>query len=775
MSSLWISALLDPSALALSRIPAPSLARALALLVDGQFADYQRQAEEEDWPRIGTSPTNAAGADGRLVASFALQLTGGNSTEELVAMSGDQLASEDLRLVALILACIRLRDSGQFEAAIRLLSELSLDQPTNDAFRLIHLSITHMEAGDPTSALAAAAKARGQASRAGRTPVGRALTGISARNRSAFAASAGRWDMVQHRVARAAPVDGSRLRAMEGLSSFVDQEFDGRLRDPGVSSFAFRQEDPVQAPLVGAMLRAEVAGDWYLLRHARQELGKYQLLASVGQEGREPVSAFHLLRRAGDSKSLRKAIRSYKYEGQLAPIREYGEAVAQIPWTPFTWQSDLVSLAECADLMTTEAAEVALQRLLASMDRLLSGLPTARLESETIQAIAGLLPPASDGAHNAVASVLLTLISQSTDPLLLQSVSPALESIRWTSVADSICAQWQEFCIRYLAGSDDRRFAALTLVGLLPNSEGMRDGILASFERRPDLLSAAAVVEITDPPARIRVQTVGMLRARLKDIRLAAARGEHGFGELIDAGLLLLHLTRVHPTKEAWSDIVGFVTDGHVAASKRMGILDVLLQNPTDLPTQALQRLTAWASGPIQYPSLPMEEPSQVSGTVLRARAVLKVRPEDQLLSEVLLLASSPSPTARHQAALTILRVPEHFPIMPILVLALTLSKDSAFEVRGTAGRALIRLAPQVEDPIRSIAWDRVIDLLNDRGSVVPQWVLGGIQPGMVPDRVAQAIRTLSTSLSWGVRQGAREALSKGTAERVRTGPHSKR
>jgi hypothetical protein len=105
---------------------------------------------------------------------------------------------------------------------------------------------------------------------------------------------------------------------------------------------------------------------------------------------------------------------------------------------------------------------------------------------------------------------------------------------------------------------------------------------------------------------------------------------------------------------------------------------------------------------------------------------------------------------------------------MPILTLALTLSRDSAFDVRGIAGRALIRLAPLVEDPIRSIAWDRVIDLLNDRGSIVPQWVLAGIQPGRVPDRVAEAIATLSVSTSWGVRRAAQEAMNKGvTAQRI--------
>lgn len=764
-----LQALFEPTRTAL--FPAAgeehSKVRGLALLVDARFADYQRQAVEAGWPTLGEPAPVDAEPEQRLLSAVSLQLSGA----AVAAVRLDELAAEpivpaEVSLAAAVFASIAYRDAGRPDLAVKTITRLQTETSLAEALALIHLAVAQQELGDPRSALDASLNAEAALRRHRRASViAEALRAVASRNVVAFGFAAGDHKLAfQRRQApKATVLDQLESRVASGLASWLEQEFDGRFEDPTVSTVSFRQEDPVQTPLIGALLRAELLGDWHLAREARKRLGRYQLLASLGEDRREPVPAFHLLRRAGDIKGLERALRWYRSEGPLVPLRAFGDGLATMPWTVHTVREDLAGLKGAADLMHERAANIALARLLAELESLLRPQPSARLESDVNAAVAALLPPAASG-QTATASRYLPVVAASSDPLFLQSVGRVLEHIEWTQVPSSLVEEWSEYCIQHLAGQDDHRFPATVLVRALPATERLRRAVLQAWEQQPDLLTAANALVLGDVPPTLVRRATRMAIGELRKIRADASLGTHGFGAFIDVPLFLTHVLLDYPGQSGWQSLSAFLRDPAVAPSKKTGPIREILRRFSEVPAYVHRSLRAWVRNEVRYAEIPMETADEFKGSILRLRFHYRARPPETLLAELLAQATSESRAARHEAAETLRFAADFLPPATVVTLAITLSKDRMWEVRGPAASVLARLASRADPPLASLVWQSLETTLRDPGAIAPLWVLNGLAgdpPPDLPSGILSVVRGIAKEhVSLAVRQAAARLLT---------------
>jgi hypothetical protein len=697
-----------------------------------------------------------------------LQLSGAAvAAVRLDELAADSTAPEDIRLAAAVLAAIAYRDAARPDLAGQVIARMQSSRPLLAAFALVHLAVAQRELGDAAAAFQSC-KAAEAALRGNREspPLAEAVRTAISRNMVVFGFAAGDHGLAltRRRTPHARVLEQIESRVASGLASWLEQEFDGRFEDPTTSSMTFRQEDPVQTPLIGALLRAEVLGDWQLTREARKRLGRYQLLASLGEAQRAPVSALHLLRRSGDVKGLARALRWYRAEGPLPPLREFGDAIARMPWVETTLQADLTALRGSADLMGQTAANMALARVLVSLGSIVDPRQNVRLESEVNAAVASLLSVAPDG-HGSAAKKYLPVVEGTNDVLFLQSVGPVLERIDWNRVPRPVLKEWSEYCKRHLAGVDDHRFPATALVRSLPASDELHAAALDAWRRQPDLLTAANVLVLRRAPSSLVRRVIPLAIGELDRIRADARAGTHGFGAYIDAPLLLTQVLLDYPGYAGWRVLSAFLRDPVVAPSKKTGPIREILRRSAEVPASIHRSLAAWVRKEVQYAQIPMETVDEFKGAVLRLRFRYRARPAEVLLTELLLLATSEARSARHEAAETLPFVGDQVAPATLLTLALTLSKDDSWEVRGPASSILPRLASLADAALAGLVWSNLQTTLRDPGAIVPLWVLNRLvldsPPDLPPEIVAVVGELAEHHLSSSVRAAARNVMTR--------------
>ena len=409
--------------------------------------------------------------------------------------------------------------------------------------------------------------------------------------------------------------------------------------------------------------------------------------------------------------------------------------------------------------MTQPAADMTLARLIASMEQLLAGVPGARLEDDVAKAIASLLPVAS-GGHQEVAARLLEIVPASSDPLFLQSVGGVFGAIDWASVDHALVQQWRRYVRDNLAGATDHRFVAAALLRSLPDGQELRTQALDAFRAQPDLLTAANSLALGPVPKAVADRIAKLVRGTLRATREDAARGSHGFGSFVDGPLLITHVLMEYQGTAGWADLVSFLMDRNVASAQKSASLMEILNRPETVPSFVHARLGAWVSRPVLFNQLPMESGDEFRAVILRLRLRYRARAADALLAELLDMATSSERIARREAAASLPFALGTAPPPTLMTLAVTLSRDVAWDVRGAAARALPAITSAVEEPLASIGWQRVAQALSDPGSRVPLWVLSGLWDAAVASSLPSNVRSLIDNaalnhLSHRVRQAA--------------------
>lgn len=743
-------------------------ALAFATLVDGRISEYLGRQKEQDWPALGSAIQPGDDLGRQLVSALGQQLLGDpQALEAILALSPSSGTLDEVGAAIVVVASIALSDAGVPSRSADLLAE-NLELVRSEllsALLTTHLALRRAEQGDAALAVESAIAAAHMPIANASPSVRRALKAVNRRNLLQFKQLAGiRITSDDVRPWRSALIIEAEHRAQIGLAAFLDEHFVAAVEDPNTTTLQFRREDPVETPLVGALLRSECLGDWSLQRDARRRLGRYRLLTSVGRSDRQPEGAFQLLRRAGDKDGLVRGLRLYRYEGPLEPLSRFGNSVVQMPWAPTELAANLVVLRETADLVEPDLASAGVARIIDLGRSILRPAPMGAVESEAMSALSALLRVAEPSAQVAASRWLRALISESTNPLLTQSAAGAIQSLQWDELPQSEIAEWLEIAKAGSTAHTDARFVANAVIASLGAMRPDRiAGIVRSAYDQESALDTGALLEATvkDLPAEIRQEIAERAIQDLERIRSSAAEGQYGFGGPVRSSVLLARLAVDHPRRRTWwRALAEFLTDPHVAPDSRAAAIEFLASNVGKLPSNARsilssERLDEWVI------DLPFEEPSQLRGAAFRLRLGLGM---ESLIAvkTAIEMANDADRKVRFQAALSIPNVAKLGGSLdgPVAI-ALSLSRDRYSEVRAAASRGLPALYGGVNAEMRTLIGSRISELLRDEGTPVPTNTLLGLS--LWPE-VAFEIPEISSLLA-GLRQSHVSAIVRSAAE----------
>jgi hypothetical protein len=268
-----------------------------------------------------------------------------------------------------------------------------------------------------------------------------------------------------------------------------------------------------------------------------------------------------------------------------------------------------------------------------------------------------------------------------------------------------------------------------------------------------------------DAPIPVDAAARGLEIAResLKRVRESAAKGTYSLGGLNVSLLTFLLLQRVR-SDEAWSELTDFLLDPAVDITEKTATLNAMAHSATDVDSATAQRLqselaelTGW------FNELGATE-DELRAAAVRLAVKLGAASPRSVLNELLRLAGSLKPSARIQAARTLARVIGLIDASAVVTLALQLTDDRDPEVRAAAARSLAVLFADASDPFSAATHERLLRLLRDPGSLVPQATVAGLYDAyhagrLPPPALVAAVSDLRDHLSRGVRLAAETFL----------------
>ena len=513
------------------------------------------------------------------------------------------------------------------------------------------------------------------------------------------------------------------------LSRQLSEQFKVTFDSPYTTTLQFDAEDPVETPLMSAMLRSQLIANWPETLASRGRLAKYQLLTSVGRPDRPTVSAFLLLARSRERESVTSSLRTYRLKGPLAPLRELGAPIVSAPWVLPHLQSDLAILAQVGHLLDDESSSAVADRLMRSF----KGLPneplvTGRLEAEWLSALAAVLPGIEGDRLTTVSRWLLELATQSTDPLLLQSMDRCIRNLTWRDMDPGERGNWLAFIKDYLPRLSERQVVAVAVAEsmspLLP-SEISRI-TTETFRATGSILHAALVLNLAEHPDSADVAKISQLIVNaVVDVRAKAAAGRFGYGSL-RLGHLLATAAQEYDDLTVWRTVKETLTDKSAPLEMKGDILDQLARRPVATPTSITAGLDdkVTASSGVQF----FASPSRFAGAWLRFRAAHQLGNGDELLSDLVGLATDPDAASRIEAARSLPDLLERLEPETVSVAGLLISQDISPDVMSQGAYVLPALLERSPQTMHARLIRRIAQLISSPGDIVPLAVLTGIQ-----------------------------------------------
>lgn len=767
----WLTLFLAPQSIS----PENPL-RPIALLIDGRFGEYQYEAPQRGWPPLGTHEPLKEGIEFAFLHALNQHLlTGEDPLPQYRRVAASRRSPGPLKTVTSVLQAMVLADNGRQDEAVEILlrRDTNLRPGLERAMLRLHLAARYAELGDMS-----------RAETVNDTVIsilGKVSQLSEARKALSLVANANRWRYLaeQRRVLPPpAPLSESpwlsRIDALraDGLQRNLFDQFEGAVSDATVHTVSFQSEDPVEASLRRALLRAECFAAWDVLADVRREVGRYRLLTLVTAVARQPGSGFHLLRRAGDEEGLRRAARLYLQLGPLGPLSRVGSEFVELEtWPPGEVRSVAALLAVAAQVLDSGTVTAAMDRVSA----LIQDTDTARfgwaVTDALLVAAANLVQFASEREHTQMARSILALIQRPYLEPLLGHLRDCLGTIQWGVVESDLREQYSQTAVR-LVDLPDSRSLGLTLCQALARTDQRCAEVLhTEFRQRPTLelgvMLLGAGVTLTESDSG---QLAAACDVRLGEIRFAAiAHQFHLYS--VDAPLIMAVLvTSTANTPESWDSLLAFLVDPNIPVELKASALEVLAERIDETPESvraALEPVTrAGLAERSAEPSF-FESPLAARGAVLRFALATEFVSSADALTYLLALASEADPRGRIEAARSLGKAIGVKPDLAVITLAVSLSQDQNHQVRAAAGRALAELSWLEAGPLRGVVRERMRALLREAGAAVPrattEGLLQAVEKGMTPEPIIiDALRTIArTHPSRAVRSAASRTLDR--------------
>lgn len=439
--------------------------------------------------------------------------------------------------------------------------------------------------------------------------------------------------------------------------------------------------------LFAAELNADITGEQARWRGisalgARQRL----LRASTSRnEAGELVEGLNALRRSGDSQSLKLAM-GHLY--RVGPIEPVVKAVKNIPvsgWTHTTAAGNFQALAVAGDLLDEQIATKLLfqsARIVgcSAEDFMNRVRPTFVVPYYALDAVAGLLPAAADGAHGAIARLFVELSNLHPDMLVTKAKSTLHQIDSDLVSAPDRKALWE------VGQRDQDRVGVAVLSWFVVNGNPDAWEQLAGRAADGDNCAIGAIDDVTELNDTQAAPIIAHLEGEVKKVLEDARRHSYNLARTGRINMLT-RLNLWFPDFARWEVIVELLCEPFMTASdKRSACLPIIRSSdrlPPEVQAYLVSRIECLETAASSF----LDKDGIGGMGVLLGTAIGAINSHDANAAVAQLACGSP--LERDDAAL--LLGLELCPRMqPVLA---ALAGDKHLDVRSSAAAAVGRLA----------------------------------------------------------------------------------
>jgi hypothetical protein len=561
-----------------------SAAQAIALLMQARVSDIHEYAETFDAVPDLRDASALGDWEWRFVAALAARMLR-EEVEPLRSALADapDPASRAAAAVALASGFIT---AGTAEDALSILDAvIAADDawPVDDAWLRLQRARALRELGRSDEARADAIEAQRVGKSAPHDVTARAISGVAAT--LVFDTAAPTEEDLGQGIAGldTAAAWWRSQAASRGVGAVVDRTYGDWADDQST----YYGPDVANNQLYVAALSASLLGDHGGWRYLQTKLAQDSLLRlDRHAAAAQAADALSSLRRAGDEKKLKLAVRRFLREGPAAAVRGASESMRLARSTRTTIFADLALCEAGGDLFEPAAAAAALEWM---RDTLADASTFARLtasrvflhEAAIVEAMRGLADVEPESVVEAVSDRAPTLGSETK--VLLRDA--------WTRLIYAIPpGTWSAESAALLASCADPHDKGLGLaaLGVFARFDSAAREVLVKAVSEGSLRALGAFGPVTELPNDVVPNVFAGLDAEL-DRRRSDARGQTFHHYADDAGSALVLMLAWHPNGAGLRTLNAYLRDDAVPRSMKRGTIAGIVDHfhQFDEPTRA--------------------------------------------------------------------------------------------------------------------------------------------------------------------------------------------
>lgn len=743
------------------RVSPPEL---VALLAEARFAEFHRHIDRVDAATKGDMSLVGAMRDSMMVE------TQPDGVRKLISLAGRQSFGLSRRVAAGLFAAAGLSEMDEVPRAVRMLERLARATSSEQfalaeaavrqqlVLRLIEANrsdlataqaeaVIHLLSNDhnPVSRFPVSKGYRGGPTTAAREAHQTLRSHASAALASLESFGGRRWvEVVRSRPSHA---DERASRSVgEAGSALAKRQFEEALSWARHRRQFLTGGDPVQIPVEGALLHAELTGDLANTRSLRELLGRLRLLQALGPTEWAASETIRLLRQSDSREALDDAVQWLRADGPIEPLITAATSIlARSKMLPT--QCDLSVVAAAADLLEPNQLRSAISLCHRFREEPSNGrLATHRLlrwnaVEMSWRWISRLLP--GSGEDDEVAARLRDELVVSGEDLgsVGGALIGAIEAVDWSQTGPETRAGLRDWALSQADGDG---------TGLAREILDKLDGVDRHAETlpRPAGLALAARL-LTERAAGCEADDAELgsaVAACLADMSRTvdnAERGAFSFGGYNGAEIAVL-LAVVFEVESLWQPVVQFLIHEAVSSEDKGRVLDRLARLSNEIDVSKVRSLGEFAERLLAHQGVDAYDgpPFPVQPDALRFLLAFNLIENGRAMKALAALAGSRRTEARVEAARTIAIASARAPYDEwTQVTALQLSHDRDAVVRAEAGSAL---GSFLGTPRADVVRPRLAELLAADGVLIPLLTLRGLSRAPRDERLRGQVAGLA-------------------------------
>ncbi|WP_326843320.1 hypothetical protein OHB33_29150 [Streptomyces sp. NBC_01558] len=483
---------------------------------------------------------------------------------------------------------------------------------------------------------------------------------------------------------------------------------------------------------------------------ARKDLALLRLVQHAeGAESENLQDTLRLLRHAGATKELELALEFFRSAGPLSALSFDARQILLRRSSPTQLRvPELWVLRAAAEVMALPEAENAMQVVLESIaaggppDVAGSWQHAALRLGAAWQTAAVLANTCQKGDE--VASLLLAEIRAENpyNELHDQSFAKALRSLPWDKMEAPLKAEWAA----WLSSDQSERLPdTLEVVSIGTGHATFKGESLSGLSEIAMKLNTS----FSDGATRLRADevadAVAYVTEALDEIRGSAEHGSFAVGSRSASDICALLIVEYEEAHALWGPLSQFLTANRISRFDRSPAFERLARETPLMPPDVRMTLQGQGSDLLEGERhfSPWEETIVPYPSALRFLIAYDLIDEARIIAAVAELSGSRDLEAKREAARTLAasaarRTPSLLPF------ALQMSYETDVSIRANAARFLVPLSGN-DGGLERIAAERLADLLNEDGLLIPLYVLRELT-GMphLPTNIARVVGRLA-------------------------------